>query len=141
MNDFFIPSAAGSGGLFFYARSPDDLTKPIESFWIRVTDHNLSAVGQVYATYASSHPASLFAEMAKQWAGWSDELIWKSLDGELTLRCSHDRRGHISIQIELSSAPMPYDWRVVVTVMAEAGQLENIARHAAKFVGCAECKN
>jgi hypothetical protein len=30
---------------------------------------------------------------------------------------------------------MPDDWRVVATVMAEAGQLEDIARRAAVFFG------
>jgi hypothetical protein len=136
LDEFLIPSASGDGGLLFFQRLPPDPTKPIESFWVRVTDHNLSAEGQVYAGYAPSHPAPLFADMASQWAGWSGELVWESLEGELRLRCSRDRVGHIFIRVELRSGPMFEDWRVVVTVLAEAGQLENIGRRALVFFGC-----
>jgi hypothetical protein len=83
-------------------------------------------------------PARLFAEMARPGSGWHGELVWESLEGELALRCSHDHLGHISIRIELRSGPMPDDWRVAATVMAEAGQLERIARDAAAFFGQTE---
>jgi hypothetical protein len=136
--EFLIPSADRSAGLLFYDRSPVDPTTPIESFRVRVTDHNLSAASQVYAGYAPSHPASLFAHMAQHWSGWPGELVWQSLEEELALTCSHDRRGHICIRIELRSGPMPDDWRVVATIFAEAGQLEAIARRAASFFGQAE---
>ncbi|RLT18034.1 MAG: hypothetical protein DWI28_05245 [Planctomycetota bacterium] len=75
--------------------------------------------------------------MARQWAGWSGELVWESLEGELAIRCSRDRVGHIFIRVELRSGPYTEDWRVVVTVLAEAGQLETIARRAEMFFGCA----
>lgn len=135
MDEFLIPSAAGIGGLLFYDRSPPDLTQSIGSFCVRVSDHNLSAAGQVYAGYAPSHPAKLFADMAARWSGWPDVLAWDSLEGELALRCSHDRLGHIAIRVELRSGPMDNDWRLEATVMAEAGQLEAIARRAASFFG------
>ena len=138
MDEFLIPSAAGDGGLLFFQRSPADPTKPIDKFWVRVTDHNLSAAAEVYAGYAPSHPAPLFADMARQWAGWSGELVWRSLEGELAIRCSRDRVGHIFVRVELRFGPMPHDWRVVLTVLAEAGQLENIARRAELFFGCPE---
>jgi hypothetical protein len=135
LDEFLIPSANRSGGLLFYDRSPVDRAQPIEGFWVRVTDHNLSAAGQVYSGHAHSHPALLFADMARQWSGWRGELAWASLEGELALRCSHDRLGHIAIHVELRSGPMPDAWQVVATVMAEAGQLEDIARRAALFFG------
>ena len=135
MDEFLISSAAGDGGLHFFQRSPPDPNKPIDGFWVRVTDHNLSAAAQVYGGYVPSHPASLFADMARQWAGWSGELEWQSLEGELTIRCSRDRFGHIFIRLELRSGHMPEDWRVVATVMAEAGQLEGIALRAEMFFG------
>ena len=135
MDEFLIPSAAGDGGLLFFQRAPPDPSMPIDGFWVRVTDHNLSAEAQVYAGYAPSHPGPLFADMARQWAGWSGELVWQSLEGELTIRCSRDRVGHIFIRVELRSGQMPEDWRVVATVSAEAGQLEGIARRAELFFG------
>jgi len=135
LDEFLIPSAAGSGGLLFYDRSPVDRAQPIGGFWVRVMNHNLSATGQVYAGYAPSHPASLFADMARQWSGWHGELVWESLEGELAIRCSYDRLGHIAIRVEFRSGHMPDDWQVMATVMAEAGQLEDIARRAAIFFG------
>jgi hypothetical protein len=135
LDEFLIPSAAGTGGLLFFQRSPPDPTKPIDGFWARVTDQNLSAAIPVYAGYAPSHPAPLFADMARQWAGWSGELTWESLEGELAIRCTRDCVGHIFIRIELRSGQMPEDWRVVATILTEAGQLEGIARRAELFFG------
>jgi hypothetical protein len=138
LDEFLIPSAAGVGSLLFYERTPRDPAEPIHSFWVRVTDHNLTAAIQVYAGYAPSHPVALFAEMAREWAGWSGELIWQSLESELALRCSRDRVGHIFMRVELRSGPMPEDWGVKATVLTEAGQLEGIARRSASFFGRAE---
>jgi len=135
LDEFLIRSAAGCGGLLFYDRWPIDRAQPIDGFWVKVTDHNLSAAGQVYAGYAPSHPAALFADMARQWSGWRGELVWESLEGELAIRCSHDRLCHIAIRVELRTGRMPDDWRVLATVTAEAGQPEDIARRAALFFG------
>lgn len=135
MDEFMIPSASGEGGLLFYGRLPTDKTQPIQSFWLRITDHNLSATGQVYAGYCSSHPVPLFEEMARQWSGWPGKLSWASLEGELEIYGSHDRLGHITIRIELCSSTLSDNWIVAATVMAEAGQLEDIARRAALFFG------
>jgi len=135
LDDFLIASVAGSGGLCFYDRSPQDPAEAIDRFWVRITDQHLAAAGYVYAGYVRSHPAPLFADMARQWSGWSGELVWESLEGELALRCSRDRFGHIFIRVELRSGPMREDWRVVATVMVEAGQLEDIARRASLFFG------
>jgi hypothetical protein len=76
---------------------------------------------QVWAGYSAGHPLRLFEDMARQWSGWPAELSWESLEGELSVRCSHDRRGHISIRVEVRSGCMPDDWQVLATVMAEAG--------------------
>jgi Family of unknown function (DUF6228) len=131
LEELLIPSAAGEGGLLFFQRSPADPSKSIDHFWVRVTDQNLSAAAQVYAAIPPSHPAPLFADMA----GWNDELAWESLEGELKIRCGRDRVGHIFIRVELRSGPSPDDWRAVVQILAEAGQLESIARRAELFFG------
>jgi hypothetical protein len=135
LDEFYIPSATGAGGLLFFQRLPLDLTEPIQSFWVRVTDQNLSAAIQVSGGYIPSHPAPLFAEMARRWAGWDGELTWESLEGELTIRCTHDCLGHIFIRVQLLSGHLPDDWFVKATISTEAGQLESIARHAELFFG------
>ena len=135
MDELLIPNAAGCGGLLFSNRSPVDRTEPIDTYWVRVTGQNLDASANVYGGDTQTHPGCLFVKMARQWSGWSGELTWGSLEGELVLRCSHDGLGHVSIQIDLQSGPMPSDWRVTATVMTEAGQLEHIARRAELFFG------
>jgi len=135
MEEFLIPSANGRGGLHFYDRTPYETDKPIEQYMVRLSDHDLSAIATVGGGYASQHPAGLFEEMVRQWSGWLDEMSWESLEGEMVLRCSHDRLGHIAIRTVLRSGPMEDDWEVAATVMAEAGQLEDIARRARAFFG------
>ena len=73
--------------------------------------------------------------MAASWRGWQDELNWSSPEGELTLSCTQDRAGHVFIKVELRSGPIEEDWTIRATVMAEAGQLEGLARHAESFFG------
>ncbi len=137
LNELVIQSSNGEARLVFFDRSPTDRDRPIEEFWVRITDRNLSAVGGVYAEYASGHPALLFADMARQWQGWPGELEWRSLEGEFELRCTHDRRGHIRIGIMLRSnvSNWEYGWEVGAAVMVEAGQLERLALDAAEFFG------
>lgn len=137
MDEFLIPTAEGSGGLLFYDRTPLDSSEAIESCWVRITvDHHLSAASPVWAGYTAGHPLQLFEEMASKWAGWPGELIWESTEGELNLKCTHDKRGHISIRAELRSGQMPANWMVSATITVEAGQLEGIAKRAALFFGC-----
>jgi hypothetical protein len=132
MGSFVIRDVDGEGFLEFFERTPTDSDRPIERFQVRLTDFELSAVARVYAY---GHPAPLFAQMAAHWRGWQGTFAWEALEGELQLRCSQDRAGHVAIQVELRSGPTPGDWTVRSTVMAEAGQLEDIARRAASFFG------
>src|SRR4051812_1509368 len=119
MDEFFIKSAAGSGGLLFFERFPKDRAQTIESFWVRISGLNLEAAVQVYADYHQlyagyhqPHPALLFADMARQWSGWSDPLYWRSIEEELTLECDRDHLGHIAIHVDIRPGFMPNDWRV-----------------------------
>jgi hypothetical protein len=133
--EFLIPNVNGKGGLLFFDRQPFDPAQPIEYFSVRVTDHDLDATAKVYAGYFPPHLARLFARMAQHWSGWSGELNWESLEGELKLQCSHDGLGHITIGIVLRSGPYPQDWQVESSVVTEAGQLDSIAKRAELFFG------
>lgn len=135
MATFTIQSASGAGSLEFFERTPEDARRPIERFKVRLVDEDLSAVGRVYAGYAQTHPASLFAQMAESWTGWQGEMVWESAEDELRLRCAGDRAGHVTIRVALRSGPTEGDWEVGATIMAEAGQLPELARRAAEFFG------
>lgn len=134
MESFLIKSASGAGALEFLDRDPADVESPIEKFWARVCDANLSASSGVYS-FDSWHPAPLFREMAEQWKGWTGELVWESMEGEMGLRCTQDRTGHVAIVIKLRSGPMECDWSIEATIMVDAGQLEGIAGRAESFFG------
>jgi hypothetical protein len=137
LDEFLIESADRGAQLLFFDRTPVDRDQPIEGFWVRITDINLSAAGSVYTGYANSHPARLFADMARQWQGWPGELNWESLEYEFALLCTRDRLGHVRNEIRLGSRMGSWDfsWEVQAAVMVEAGQLERLARRAAVFFG------
>ena len=137
MDEFLVQSANGVAQLVFYDRTPADRDQPIEGYWVRLVDLNLTAAGSVYAGYANSHPASLFAEMSRQWSGWTGELEWQSLEYELALRCTNDRRGHIRIAVQLGSriGAWDFNWEVRMAIMVEGGQLQRLAQEAAAFFG------
>jgi Family of unknown function (DUF6228) len=135
MDSFPIRSASGAGSLEFFERTPADARLPIERFKVRLTDHDLAAVGRVYVGPDDPNPALLFARMAADWRGWSGELAWDLPEGELGLRCARDRTGHVAIRVELRSGPGGGDWTVRATVVVEAGQLEELSRQAASFFG------
>jgi hypothetical protein len=135
MKSFVIQNTAGSGALEFFERTPVDTRLPIERFKVRLTSLDLSAVARVYTGADGGHPAAMFAQMAAHWRGWQGEFAWESLDGELALRCALDRTGHVAIGVVLRSGPSKADWMVEATVVAEAGQLEEIAQEAARFFG------
>lgn len=132
MDHFRIPSASGTGCLEFFERTPADRSRPLERFKVRVTDLELSAVARVYVE-STAPLESLFDQMSDQWKGWDGVLSWESLEGDLTLRCSQDRAGHVAIAVELRSGSGPGDWTVLATIQAEAGQLEDLARRAGMF--------
>jgi hypothetical protein len=135
MESFVIRNTAGSGALEFFERTPVDPRLPIERFKVRLTGLDLSAVARVYSDAVCGHPAGMFAQMAAHWKGWQGEFAWESSEGELALRCAQDRTGHVAIGVVLRSGPSEADWMVEATVMAEAGQLEEIAQEAARFFG------
>ena len=123
--DEFVISYAGEE-LVFFDRLPPNRSEPLDYFSFRISQPNLTAQRRVYG-YLSSDLAQFFADMARQWDGWQGELVWTSLESELTLRCSHDGLGHISIRVDLRSGSYLDDWQLLATVKADAGQLEEVA--------------
>ena len=136
MDHFTIKSALGDATLEFFAREPVDAARPTDYFSIRVTGKKLDASARVYAF--SPHSRSLprlFEEAAAEWQGWDGVKSWESLEREFEIRCSNDRRGHVTAGIELRSGLYHLDWYVQFAVLVEAGQLDELARRAREFFG------
>jgi hypothetical protein len=134
MDEFQIQSAHGEARLLFNDRSPFSSEEPLDSFFVQFADRDITAAVLIQSDEDWAHPRQLFTEMAKQWTGWSGELSWRSIFGGMELRCSHDRRGHVTIQIELSS-DLPTRWRLQAHIEVEAGQLDTLASKASAFFG------
>jgi hypothetical protein len=95
----------------------------------------LRARRRVYAYCPHGDFRHVFDEMASQWRGWPGEKRWSSLEGEIRLACTHDGLGHIEIRIDLETEPRaPSNWRAMGTILVEAGQLDRLARMAARFL-------
>lgn len=136
MDCFTIQCAQRGATLQFFNREPEDVSRPIDYFSIRVTNMNLDATARVYAFSPHSHSlARLFEEIAAEWRRWDGFKTWESLEGELKVHCENDRRGHITIGVELRSGYYDHDWYLKTAVVAEAGQLDVLARRAREFFG------
>lgn len=136
--EFLVPDANSSGAIRCFDRNPYDASKPLVTFSVELTSHQLTANAQVYlgsADCASINPSSFFRDMADQSEGWPGTRTWESLEGELSFSASHDGLGHISMETCLKSGCDEYDWLAQTVVMVEAGQLEGLARKAAVFFG------
>ena len=133
MGSFLIKSVSGGGSLeFLDCRVSDDEYRFFD-YGVKLVDANLSASTNV--RHDMGDPAALFRRMAERWKGWDGELVWGSIEGELTLRFTQDRAGHVTIGVELRSGPHECNWSIRATIMAEAGQLEDLARRAEAFFG------
>jgi hypothetical protein len=71
---------------------------------------------------------AFFEELA---AGWHGLREWRAYEGGLTLACTHDDRGTVSMGTELRD--LNIGWVVRAVVPLDAGQLEQLALDVAAF--------
>lgn len=103
------------------------------TFLARIAGPNLQATATVYE-YEPAYLKQFFADLAANWKGWKGNKEWQSLEGELGLSATIDSTGHISLAIQLSSGPYPFDWKLSAVVVIEAGQLDRVAHAVADFL-------
>jgi hypothetical protein len=134
MNEVLIQSPHGDL-LKFSGRVPEDRSVLIESFSVSLQLGDLRAAVDVFAGYTSGHPAPLFQEMAKRWTGWSDSLSWEGVEGQLSIRATHDGHGQVNLRIELCPDTGNPRWRTQAEFQIEPGQLNQIANQLVGFFG------
>ena len=93
----------------------------------------LTARHRAYAYRPHGGFARMFEEMAAAWRGWEGEKVWRSLESELSLVCTHDGLGHVTIMVRLQM-DLGAEWSAEGTLVLEAGQLDALARAAAEFL-------
>ena len=62
------------------------------------------------------------------------EKNWETYEGGLRLSCTSDRLGHIAVSVELYERSGQDGWFVQGDVPLEAGQLDQLAVDAARFL-------
>jgi hypothetical protein len=97
---------------------------------LRVPQLEASALVHLTDSQDTSLP-EFFAELVPQWRGWDGIAEWRASEGGLTLSCTHDGRGTISMGTELRD--MHLDWVVRAIVPIDAGALEQLALDVAAF--------
>lgn len=71
-----------------------------------------------------------FGRLAGDWRGWDGERAWDLL--EFGLVASHDGLGHIEFRVRVRESSQ-HGWAADVGIQIDAGQLDAVARAAARF--------
>jgi len=97
---------------------------------------DLRAETQVHLTDAALEVSldSFFSGLANDWRGWEGVREWATYERGLALACAHDRLGHVRVSVELREYS-GHRWLVRGDVVVDAGQLDQLARDLAAFVG------
>jgi Family of unknown function (DUF6228) len=92
--------------------------------------HVTHRITSVNVSWSAGLPAFL-AAMDADWRGWPGAREWRSIEGDITLSCTHNGLGHISARVTLE--PIYREWMAVDTLILEAGTLGELARDAARW--------
>jgi len=120
------------GGAEVRLQRPDATTIDVE-----INAAGLHARNGVYELDASSL-AQFFKDMARDWRGWPDAREWKSLDSDFSLSCTTDGLGHVFVRLQLYSDCSRTGWAAGADLVLEAGQLDDLARDAARLFKSSE---
>jgi Family of unknown function (DUF6228) len=89
--------------------------------------------GDVWLSAAEQPLGAFFDELAAGWRGWDGDRRRDAHEGGLTMICTNDARGHITIAVELWEHSR-YGWVVRGDVPLDAGQLDDVARAAHRLL-------
>lgn len=72
------------------------------AWWWQVTlsDRDASATTRVDPNGATP-VADFFADLAREWRGWSDTKLWEPFERGLRLSATHDGLGHVALRVTL----------------------------------------
>lgn len=99
-----------------------------EYFTVTFLSHSMNASHRVWV-YTGNYDrlTHVFLEMAENWKGWEGVKTWDALEDDLSLSCTSDKLGHITISAQLGRCDAPEFWSVQFNLEVEAGKLEQIA--------------
>jgi Family of unknown function (DUF6228) len=145
METLTIKAYEGPAVLELSDPQPSDPQQPVESFVATLTDSGVhaSTLIEVYEDYESgsdvSYLVALFDDLAANWQGWPDTKSWSAeswsdVEELLSLACTHDGLGHVTISVELRPWGDRTRWYVCGRLVIAASDLEELARAARTFL-------
>jgi Family of unknown function (DUF6228) len=136
MHGFSIKDVNSSATLRFEGKIPVGLTGYDGcKFSASVSSHALSAVTEVY-DIRPDRWAAFFKDLAVHWRGWQGIKDHESLEGHLRLEAeTADSLGHIRLRIWLRGVDIPDLWAAEISLVIEAGQLDDLVRGAEAYFG------
>jgi len=105
----------------------------LDAYSITAAARDFEAVIHAENPPYGTSPTNFFQELASNWAGWSGKKTWGSMEGEYNLAATTDLTGHITLVAELNPLGIPPCFSALLSLVLEAGQLDQIARRAKLF--------
>lgn len=136
---FLIKDVNSSTTLRFEGKIPAGLTGYDGCmFSASVSSHALSAATEVY-DIRPDRWAAFFKDLALHWRGWQGVKDHESLEGHLRLEAeTADSLGHIRLRTCLRGIDVPDLWIAEISLVVEAGQLDDLAHRAGAYFGMAD---
>jgi len=72
-----------------------------------------------------------FADLAENWRGWKGEKKTATLEGHLSIKCTVDPLGHVTLRVRLQD--VSNSWHAEQDLQLESGQLEELSKQNKTF--------
>jgi hypothetical protein len=107
-----------------------------EFFQVEIRGSGLNSNITIWHDYGFSSLGGYFADLAWINKPWDDARKWESLEGDFSISAICSKTGSVTFTIGIFHlAGNEEESRITVGLVSELGQLEIIARDAAKFFG------
>lgn len=101
-----------------------------DCYTARISSDGLAAEALVEFS-PNGTPAAFLADLAQHWKGWQGQKRFETFEEELIIEGSHDGKGHIELQVYLSTNQEPRNpWSVKALIELDAGDLQRLADDA-----------
>jgi hypothetical protein len=124
-------------GVFRVRSNSGGTTLDVNGANVRLSRRGLEADVAVYEfeygeTLRSLH--AFFSSLASEWRGWSGERVSSTLEGEFTIKATHDGSETVELTVTLRQLESGGDgsWRATASLFVDAGGLDALARGAAR---------
>ncbi|TWI46328.1 hypothetical protein IQ22_04479 [Pseudomonas duriflava] len=126
MNEVIIKSADTAAQLVLSNIEDDYFTAAYKS-------HDVFFFKRVWGYTDCNLLVDLFAYMAKEWKGWDGEINWASIEQELSITCTSDKKGHIAVKLMFSQYEGAEPWEAQVVLNLESGVMEKASKDIKAF--------